>query len=420
MKYRRILAIGVVAICLLCAEIGLGKTPVVWWMLYHNSVPEAEQWLKDWERMFNETHPDIDLKIETRVSNPREAVIVQTVAGVGPDIMYEVDSVMGQWVENGYAMPLDKYIASWPGKNDILPAVLDGVTYGGQLRAMPFMLWTWGVAWNKNVFAEAGMTSFPQTWDEVTQAARRTTRTNADGTIAQWGWRTWRSNIYILALVEAHFRQLGATIIEEGQTRANLNNSVGHQVMAQLRDWWRIGGMPPNLAASSDDLAKGKGAMYYAWSGDDRSTIVNNYPDVGPETIGFARYPGPTPGNDVLQFMTANLMILSSSKNPDAAWQVITAFMEPENLKQYLLRRGMISVLRSHYHDPDLMSFKYTNELMALVYDPLYIHGTKHQRYGRYRATAGNEFIKAFDGSIGITEALIKAEEIIRAEITGN
>jgi len=175
MKYRRILAIGVVAICLLCAEIGLGKTPVVWWMLYHNSVPEAEQWLKDWERMFNETHPDIDLKIETRVSNPREAVIVQTVAGVGPDIMYEVDSVMGQWVENGYAM-----------------------------------------AWNKNVFAEAGMTSFPQTWDEVTQAARRTTRTNADGTIAQWGWRTWQSNIYILALVEAYFRQLGATIIDRG------------------------------------------------------------------------------------------------------------------------------------------------------------------------------------------------------------
>lgn len=391
----------------------MAKTPITMWMLYQGP---AEFWVKQWEAKFNEENPDIELTIETSPANPREAVVVQVAAGVGPDIMYEVDSVMGRWVENDFALPIDRYFESMADKDDFLPDVIDGMRYDGQLRAMPFMIWPWANMYNKEVFASSGVGDFPNTWDEMIAAAKAMTRMDADGNIVQWGWRTWRNAAYIMALNEALFRQLGTTIVEDGMTKTQLNHDEGHRVLSYMQELWRIAGNN-RAAASTHDLVQGGGGIYYGWSGAERQTIVDNYPDVGPETIGFARYPGPEPHMDNVQFMSANLMILSSSPNPDAAWRVIEAFLEPENLKEYLLVRGMLSARQSHFLDADLLNQPFTQELMSLVYPPMLLHGTKHQRYELFRTDVGNEFIRAFDDQISITEALIRAEDAINIRL---
>ena len=412
----RSLAVGVCCRVVLFCSLASAKTPITRWM--HWQGPD-EAWVKERAVQFAKENPDIGLAVETQVANPNEKMIVTVSAGVGPDISYVVDTRIGNRAELGLTLPLDRYFNTLPNRGDFLPDVIEAMTYDGALQALPFMVWPWGVLWNRTVFAEAGMTEPPKDWDEMLTAARRLTRVGSDGTIERWGWRTWRNAQWTLAFVETLLRQLGTTLLEEKDVRATLHGADGIRAMEYLGELWQIGDMHRGQAANDVALVDGKGGMFYAWSGANWQELIKVRPDVAEsDMLGFSRYPGPVEGRDNLNFMAANLMIVSSSKRPDEAWRVIEAFVEPRNLKGYLLERGMLPVRRSLFSDPDLQRSPLTKEMMSRLYSPLMMLGIKHKRSSDFQTPAGTELMKGLDGTIAIPEALMRAEHVINVELT--
>ncbi|NLN18788.1 MAG: carbohydrate ABC transporter substrate-binding protein [Firmicutes bacterium] len=388
------------------------KTPVVWWMHWQAG---AEAWVKEWGVKFEEQNPDIKLELETQTASPRDKLVVTVAAGVGPDIVYEVDSVMGPWIESGITLPLNRYFSTLPNRNDFLPDVIEGLTYGGELHAIPFMVWPWGVMWNRHVLSEAGVRDFPKTWDELVDVARRITRVGSDGTIERWGVRVERGVSYQVGLVEALFRQQGVTMIAEEDTQVKLDHAEGIRALEYLRQLTEIGG---RQAPRDVDVAGGTGGIYYSWSGAYWGNVIAARPDAAePGLLGFSRYPGPVAGADNLHVMSANLFITSSSKVLDTAWRVIEAWVEPRNLRDYLIHRGMLPVRRSIFTDPEFQDNAFKRQMLANMYSPLLLHGVKHTRYDLFRVGVGREFLAAFDGQISAAEALIRAEHIINVEL---
>jgi ABC-type glycerol-3-phosphate transport system substrate-binding protein len=407
-------------VCICCLAVlsssSLAKTPITWWMHWQGP---AEAWVKEWAVQFEKENPDIQLTVETQTPNPNEKLMVTVAAGVGPDVSYVVDTRIGNWAEIGLTLPLNRFFNRMPNRNDFLPDVIDAMTYEGELQAMPFMVWPWGVLWNRIVFAEAGMMEPPKDWNEMLGAARRLTRLGSDGTVERWGWRTWRSSQWMLAMLETLLRQLDTTLLAEMDTKARLNHAEGIRAMDYLHELWQMGDMQQGQAASDVALVDGKGGMFYAWSGANWQDLIKARPEVAEsDTLGFFRYPGPVQGRDNLNFMAANLMIVSSSKHPDEAWRVIESFVQPRNLKQYLMVRGMLPIRRSLFADPDLQRSPFTKEMMSRVYSPLLLLGIKHKRFSDFQTPAGTQLMQGLDGTIAIPEALMRAEHAIDVELT--
>lgn len=410
---------NVVACCVLCLAfagvVSTAKTPITWWMHWQGP---AEAWVKEWGLQFEKENPDIQLIVETQTPNPNEKLMVTVAAGVGPDISYVVDTRIGNWAEIGLTLPLNRYFRALPNRGDFLPEVIEAMTYEGELQAMPFMIWPWGVLWNRVVFAEAGMSEPPRDWDGMLSAARRLTRVGSDGAVERWGWRTWRSPQWILAMTETLLQQLGTTLLAEKDVQAKLHHAEGIRAANYLQELWQMGDMHRGQAANDVALVDGKGGMFYAWSGANWQDLIKARPEVAEaDMLGFARYPGPVEGTDNLNFMAANLMIVSSSKHPDEAWRVIEAFVQPRNLKGYLMERGMLPVRRSLFSDLDLQRSPFTREMMSRVHSPLLLLGIKHKRFSDFQTPAGTALMQGFDGTIAIPEALMRAEHAINIEL---
>jgi ABC-type glycerol-3-phosphate transport system substrate-binding protein len=89
-----------------------------------------------------------------------------------PDAAEMNTNMIPQLAEAGVAVDLTSYIE--PFKDDISPAILDGITYEGKVYAVPFMPNSGMIWYNNDVFTEAGINADDiETWDDYMEAGRQ-------------------------------------------------------------------------------------------------------------------------------------------------------------------------------------------------------------------------------------------------------
>ncbi len=153
-------------------------------------------------RLFNRKHPDYFLKLDP-ASQTMEKIIVQSLAGVGPDLFdcysgYQLST----FVRSGTARDLTddlrsaglSYEETWPSLKPLL--VQNNRVYGALNNAAAPAIW-----FNKRIFDEEGI-PYPDhnwTWDECIELCRRLTVRNARGQITRYGligfW-DWKLALY--------------------------------------------------------------------------------------------------------------------------------------------------------------------------------------------------------------------------------
>jgi ABC-type glycerol-3-phosphate transport system substrate-binding protein len=127
---------------------------------------------------------------------------------------------------------------------------------------------------------------------------------------------------------------------------------------------------------------------------------------------------GPETGKDIVMYNAGSLYITQSCKNPDAAWRVIEAFMEPTTLKNHILAHGAsLSMRRSHIFDDQLRSFPFAQQLMGTLIEPLSL-GSRHPFYANFREIAGGFILQALKGQLSIPAALEQAERAINVVLS--
>jgi ABC-type glycerol-3-phosphate transport system substrate-binding protein len=150
--------------------------------------------------LFEKLHPNIKVNIDPD-NNGVEKVIVQCIAGVGPDVYDAYNGFqLSAYVKSGVAMDVTNELKQHGIDlksqvfSGVLPmCVLDGRTYG-----VPTNVGADGIWYHADLLRQAGVTlpKGPWKWDQFIPIAQKLTKRDSEGRITQYGfmfeWWNWR------------------------------------------------------------------------------------------------------------------------------------------------------------------------------------------------------------------------------------
>ncbi len=137
---------------------------------------------------FSQKYPWITVK---HVGGQSDDTMLQAVrGGTGPDIdLSGASEAVPSYCSTGVFQDLGPFIEkSQAAVDTILPSTLAYTSSGDTRCAMPMLADVYGLYYNKDLFAEAGISAPPKTWDELAEVAKKLTVRDADGTIERAGF----------------------------------------------------------------------------------------------------------------------------------------------------------------------------------------------------------------------------------------
>lgn len=141
-------------------------------------------------KKFNASQNDITIKTQTKTWAVIDDTLLPALSSKnGPDIVAMTSDRLPVYAQKHALVDLDDFYAKASSNTSKLKAeavameTVDGKKYGVPSGFVPL-----SVIYNKTLFAKAGITTFPTTWDEwVADAKKMTIDTNGDGTPEQYG-----------------------------------------------------------------------------------------------------------------------------------------------------------------------------------------------------------------------------------------
>ena len=136
------------------------------------SAGDAEnQMVKKQIALFEQAHPGVEVKVETVTQNFDQYMQSNIAAGTEPDIFY-VGFDLNNYVKRGLLLPLDKYLPADVFK-DYYPTCIEGCTINGHVYALPKEIGTLLLYYNPEMFAAAGISAPPDTWQDLLVDCRK-------------------------------------------------------------------------------------------------------------------------------------------------------------------------------------------------------------------------------------------------------
>src|SRR3954453_4299946 len=159
-------------------------TVELWHFFTEREAAAIDQVVKD----FESTHPNIKVTVK---SGQDDSKVTQAIgAGNGPDVglSYSTD-IVGKFCSSGAWVDLTPYIKRDSVDLNRLNATTRSYTeFDGKRCAMPFLADAYGMFYNKDLFAKAGIAEPPKTLDELTEDAKKLTVRNPDGSLKTVGF----------------------------------------------------------------------------------------------------------------------------------------------------------------------------------------------------------------------------------------
>ncbi|MDO4647781.1 MAG: extracellular solute-binding protein [Eubacteriales bacterium] len=343
------LALSSAALCGCKSNSGNGKTVVK--MLQYK--PEAVKAFEEMEKRFNETHDDIELKIES----PNEAMTVlktrlikedyPDIVGIGGDINYS----------NFLDADLFMDISDFDGITDIKPSYLqiekdlefipkDGV------YALPYVANAAGILYNRELFQKNGW-EIPTTWSEF-QTLCQTISDTSDVYPIYLGYKdTWTTlapwNALAVGLADSDI----CSQVNAGKTTFAEGYAEVAQKIKTLLDYAE----PNPYAYSYNDactaFARGESAMYPIGS-----YAVPQILSVNPD-LDVDSFPFPANENEADNVLNSGVdlqfSVMKECKNKEAAYEVLRFMYEDETIQIYLDDQSAVPCKKGDFTLPSML-----------------------------------------------------------------
>lgn len=225
------------------------------WSFYQGAEADfVEQWVND----YNAAHDDVQINHTVVSQTDYTTTLIPTAIanGTAPDVLYVEPSTFTKYAEAGALADLTPYYTD-DLKADIMPAVLDSVTYDGKQLALPTELETLGLFYDADALEAANLTA-PKTWEEFQTAAAELTTDSRFGLALPV-----EDSGYTLFNFYPFMWMAGADV-----TNASGEYTVDTPEMAEALDFWgsftQSGSSPASLQIGPWDLgniANGVAAM---------------------------------------------------------------------------------------------------------------------------------------------------------------
>ncbi len=146
------------------------------WMVTPSN-PLAADALNEIADSFNKQTDGSTIKIEGRSIDQHKASLrIAATSGLSPDVFFSWAGygLGGEYVRAGLSAPLNEYYEKYNWQEKLLPtATAFANQYGGDLHGVPYSFRGEALYYNKDLFAKAGISELPKTYDELVQAAEK-------------------------------------------------------------------------------------------------------------------------------------------------------------------------------------------------------------------------------------------------------
>jgi multiple sugar transport system substrate-binding protein len=298
-------------------------TVELWHFFTEREADAIDQVIKD----FESTHPNIKVTVK---SGQDDSKVTQAIgAGNGPDVglSYSTD-IVGKFCSSGAWVDLAPYISRDKVDLNQLNATTRSYTeFGGKRCAMPFLADAYGMYYNKDMFAKAGIAGPPKTLDELTEDAKKLTVKNPDGSLKTVGFLPLY-DFYENAAAHLAPATGAKWLTDDGKSAvaADPNWKTLLTWQKNLVDWYGYDKLTKFKASLGDefsaDNAFQKGQVAINIDAEFRLAFLKDQsPDL---KYGVAPMPTADPARYGGGYVTGNIMGISkNAKNPEAAWELI-------------------------------------------------------------------------------------------------
>jgi sn-glycerol 3-phosphate transport system substrate-binding protein len=299
------------------------------------------------EAVFQGTYDDLLSKLNTALASNAAPALVQ-VYDIGQAYMRDSAAVvpMQAFIDR------DKFDTS-----DFEPAVINYYKYQDQLQSMPFNASSAILLYNKDAFKAAGLDPDkpPLTLTEVTDAAKKLTKKDANGQTTQYGFGP---SIYGW-LFEQLMATSGSPYADNGNGRDNRATKVVYNSAAgkAILDWWKAGVdggyfLNPGIdnPGATNAFNAGKTAMYIESTASLRGSINAI---AGKFEVGTGLYPRPdskpTTGGNIIGGASLYIMKSRPAEEQQAAWEFVKYAMSPAVQAQWQSDTGYFPIVKKAY-----------------------------------------------------------------------
>ncbi|WP_010272598.1 ABC transporter substrate-binding protein [Paenibacillus senegalensis] len=281
---------------------------------------------------FIEAHPHIRVEVQEAPWGDFTSKIATQIAGnTMPDVWFQENATILGYGQRGVAEDLSSYIERDLNPDDYVDGLFSAQTPEGQVWGVPHGINPIALAYNEDVFAEAGIDLPTDDWtyEDLIEAAKQLTvgegnQTSRFGFIGSTsittGWFPW-------------IKQAGGSALDETLTKSRFDDPQTAAGLQQLYDGIEQGYFTNSdfLTANGGELevfASGKAAMYFLQY-SQQVNMNESFPDTNWDVV---KIPKAANGERYVP-MVANSWLVSSRASQDvkdAAWEFLKYYLGDE------------------------------------------------------------------------------------------
>ena len=268
-----------------------------------------------------ETGIDVEI-IYMPLADSRKQISIMVAGNDLPDVLDVDNPDIANYAQMGILADITDRVNSEIEIDQYYPATLATCQYDGKYHGLPFTSNNLGILYNTDLFAQAGIEKFPETWDEFLETCAQLKAAgiqpfsvsgmqHSDTTFQMWPF-LWTAGVdYTKINSPETIKVLNfyKTLVDNGylpkdvvQNDANANGSlfVSGRVAMVVDGPWRI------------------------------SAIRNGNPD-----LNFAVAPIPDGGNGVVTALGGHNFAVTNGNNVDNAWEFVKFMNRPDIMAKY-------------------------------------------------------------------------------------
>ena len=346
------------------------KTTITYWQYFYQTKKDTiNELIKDFEK----ENPDIEVVHETFPYADFGTKVASSIPiGRGPDVITLYYGWLPSYVGADYLIPLpEKYFPEEFINENFFSFVKPGVTYEGNIYALPIAVRSLALFYNKKLFEEAGLdpNSPPETLDELLEYAQKLSKYDGKGNLIQEGLGVQPNNQGHHWFREILVRQFGGTPYTDDGLMVAYDSPEGKEAFKWYTDLsteYNVG-FPNFVTDDRTAFNAQKNAMLIDGSFAIGNFLKNKALDWGVTTI---------PSKDGIEANFASFWCHGITKNvvedaakEEAAAKFLKFITSPEAMELWLKNVGELPAnptLAAQYNDdpiygPFLQGLEYAN-----------------------------------------------------------
>ena len=309
-----------------------------------NEAPTYQALIKDFEAKYPKIKVNYENVDFTTVEQKFKAA-AQSGKGA-PDVVRTDVGLIPEYASLHYIAPLDG-TAALSDAQDFLAGPMNTTKYDGKTYGVPSVTDTLGLLYNKEIFAKAGITKPPATWDELI-ADSATIKEKVPGVT---GTYVNPDSYFLFPLLFGE----GADLADPAGKKITINSPEAVKAVTEAKKIYDTSSLKVDFASAYDNMQTsfktGKVAMLVQgpWSvGDD---LTGSAFKGNEDNLGYAPVPAGSSGKAQAPTGGHDLAVYQGSKNLDAAY-LFTQFMTSSTSQQTIAsKNGTLPTRTSAYTD---------------------------------------------------------------------